>query len=263
VTGVAIALAALAAALAVPGPGSAPDGPWRRARFWRGRAPAVPLLGALGVGALAVRGGDGTGLLLGVILVAAACAGARLVTRGRARAAAGERQGRVVEVCEVLAGELRAGQPPVRGLQRCCEAWPEFEPVAAAGRLGADVPEALRRLAATPGAAGLDDVAAAWRTAEGSGAGMAAALGQVAATAREAQAARQLVQAELASAQATAWLVAALPVVSLGMASGFGADPWHFLLGTPFGLACLSAGLGLGYAGMAWIDRIAAGALGR
>ena len=90
-TGLAIVLAAVAAALAVPGPGAVPDGPWRRGRTWRGRVPAAPLLAALGVGALALLGGDGTGLLLGVILVAAVCAGARLVARGRARAGAGRR----------------------------------------------------------------------------------------------------------------------------------------------------------------------------
>jgi tight adherence protein B len=167
----------------------------------------------------------------------------------------------VVEVCEALVGELRAGQPLVTGLQHCADVWPEFEPVVGAGRLGADVPGALRRLGALPGAEGLREVAAAWQVSQQSGAGLATALTQVAATARQRQATRHLVEGELASAQATARLMAVLPFASLGMSAGAGGDPWHFLLGTSAGLACLALGLLLAFTGLLWIDRIAAAVL--
>ena len=68
-----------------------------------------------------------------------------------------------------------------------------------------------------------------------------------------------LVRAELASAQATARLVAAPAVATLAMSSGIGADPWGFLLHHPAGVACLGAGVALVLAGLWWIDRIAAG----
>jgi len=83
-------------------------------------------------------------------------------------------------------------------------------------------------------------------------------LGQVAATARARQATRHVVVAELASAQATARMVALLPVAVLAMGSGLGGRPWHFLLGTSPGLCCLAAGGLCAWAGLRWIDRIAA-----
>jgi tight adherence protein B len=166
-----------------------------------------------------------------------------------------------VEVCEALVGELRAGQPFVASLEHCVDLWPELAPVGAAARLGADVPAALRRLADAPGAEGLAELASAWQVSERSGAGLAAALAQVARTARTRQATRLLVQGELASAQATARLVAVLPVASLAMSAGIGGDPWHFLLGTPVGLVCLGGGVLCAFAGLLWIDRIASGVL--
>jgi len=200
---------------------------------------------------------EGTTLALGLLGAAALAGGWRMVARGRARRAAQQRADVVVEVCEALAGELRAGQPPLRALRHCVEVWPELEPAATAGELGADVPKALRRLALLPGASGLSDVAGAWQVSHGSGGTMASALSRVADASRTRRTTQRLVASELASAQATARLVAALPVVVLAMGTGLGGDPWAFLLTTPGGLACLAAGLLLGYAGLAWIERIA------
>jgi tight adherence protein B len=200
---------------------------------------------------------DGTTLVLGLIAVVASAAATRLLAGGRQRRAAIQREARVLEMCEVLVAELRSGQPPVTALEHCVEVWPELEPVVTAARFDADVPAALRRLAGLHGAAELRAVAAAWTVAQGTGSGLAVALGQVAESAREAQATRRLVTGELASAQATARLVAALPVVTLVMGSGIGGDPWGFLLRSPAGLVCLAVGLLLAFLGLAWIDRIA------
>jgi tight adherence protein B len=201
---------------------------------------------------------DGTALALGLVVLGAAGGVLRLWRRSRVRADAEERRRAVVDLGEGLVGELRAGLPPVAALQRGADQWPAFGPVAAAARLGADVPEALRRLASVPGAEDLRTLAAAWQVSEQSGAALAATLGQVVESARERRTAAHLVRSELASAQATARLVALLPVATLAMAAGVGADPWHFLLERPAGLACLAAGLALVLAGLEWIDRIAA-----
>jgi tight adherence protein B len=261
VTAVAIVLAALAAALWWAPAGRLTallerpkvEGSSGRRALTVAAAAAATVLAGLEVRRLALGC-----IVAGILLVAWV-----LLRRGRDARAAQGRQARVVEVCEGLVGELRAGQPLARSLERCVELWPAFEPVAAAGRLGADVPAALRSLARLQGAEGLRDVASAWQVSERSGAGLAAALGQVAASARARQSTRRLVRAELASAQATARLVALLPLMALGMGHGIGGDPVAFLLDTPVGLGCLAVGAGLAGAGLLWIDRIATGVLQR
>jgi tight adherence protein B len=212
-----------------------------------GGAAAVVLLGTA----------RGTTLALGMIVLAATVGALRLVVLQRTAAAADRRADRVVEACESLVGELRAGHPPEMALRRGVEAWPELEPVAVASRLGSDVPTALRRLADLPGARGAAEIASAWQVSSGSGAGLALTLAQVAASARERRTTQRLVASELASARATARLVAALPLFVLLLGSGAGGDPWHFLLRTPAGLGCLGGGLAFGLVGLAWIERVA------
>lgn len=263
-TVLAVCAAVLAAGLALPGPVTAtPPGRPRSEQPKRSRPGrwATAALAALAMLLLVLV--DGTTLALGLILLAAAAGAGRLAVRARGRRLAARREERVVEACELLAAELRSGQPPVLAVEHCAEAWPELAPVATAAGLGADVPTALRRVAGRPGAQGLVEVAAAWQVSQGSGAGLSVALGQVAASARETQGTRRLVAGELASAQATARTVAALPLVTLVMGAGIGGDPWTFLLRTPAGLAVLAAGLGLALLGLAWIERIAAAVAGR
>ena len=260
-TGVlAVALAALAAALTVgararPGPAELPRPPRRL-------HPGVGTTGCLVAGAVAsVVLVDGLRVVLALVLLSCAAAVLQLVRRARLAREAERRRAKVVDVCEALAGELRAGQPVVASVEHAVAVWPELEPVAVAARLDADVTAAMRRLACRPGAEGLRDIASAWQVSRSSGAGLATALAQVAETARERAATRHLVRGELASAQATARLVALLPLVSLAMSAGIGGDPWHFLLGTPLGLACLGGGAACAFAGLWWIDRIAAAVL--
>ena len=73
----------------------------------------------------------------------------------------------------------------------------------------------------------------------------------------------RVVATELASAQATARLLAVLPLAVLLLGNGLGGDPVGFLLGTPAGLVCLAAGLSLEYAGLVWLGRIADRVSGR
>ncbi len=196
------------------------------------------------------------------LAVAVVALGGRAWWRQRHRTREAEvTAGRVLEACELMAAEVAAGQPPGTALGHASATWPPLADAARADGLGSDVPASLRRLALRPGAAELRLVAAAWDVAHRSGGGLADGLGRVAGSLRAARATRLVVEGELASARATARLVAALPVLVLLLAGGPGGGAWSFLLDTPAGWACLVAGLGLGLLGLWWIERLAAAVL--
>jgi tight adherence protein B len=260
-TVLAVLLAATSAALlfaASPAPSSR----------WTGRSgpPAGPgvVVGLVGLSGLVIVWFlAGTHLVLALIGLAAALGVARIIARSRSAAAAERRSDQVLALCDALAADLAAGQPPLAALDRGAVEWVEFAPVAAAGRLGADVPDALRALAKQPGAGQLVVLAAAWQVAHRSGAGLADAVGQAAAALRSDRTTTRLVSAELAAAHATARLMVVLPVGVLLLGSGLGGDPVGFLTDTPAGLGCLAAGLAFSYAGLVWLHHIADGVLAR
>ena len=164
----------------------------------------------------------------------------------------------VLELCDVLSAELGAGRPTGAALATAAGHWPPLAPVVEAFHLGADVPDAWRELASSrPGAGDLRLVAAAWQVSHQTGHGLAHALTRTSRGIRARHRTQRVVESELASARATARLVAALPVCALVMGSGAGGSPWRFLLGTPAGLGCLGLGVLLMLLGLLWIERIA------
>lgn len=195
-------------------------------------------------------------LVLAGLVVAVVLALVRSLARGRDRARAERRRGEVLEACEAMAADLGAGQPPVRALGRAGEEWPELAPVAAAARVDADVPGALRQVADLPGAEQLRGVAAAWQVAHETGSGLAPAIARAAARARSRRRTTRLVAAELSGARATARTLAVLPGLVTALAYGVGTDPLAFLLGTTPGTVCLALGLGLSWLGLTWLERI-------
>lgn len=246
-------LAAAAAGMAVwllSPPASLSRRPWPRR--------AAPLVAAAVGGWGVVAGWLPARLAVIVVVGAVTVAGGQLVWRRRrdrrlrALTALG-----VLEACEVMAAELAAGRPPGLALRSASERWPGLAPVVEAWSLGSDVPSALRRLAAVPGAADLTVMAAAWQVAHHSGHGLAHAVSRVASRIRAQRQTQRVVASELASARATARLVAALPVVALAMGSGAGGDPWAFLLDTAVGWGCLGAGVAFATMGLWWIEVIA------
>jgi tight adherence protein B len=246
VAGLAI-LAAVALVLAPAAPAAA------QARPARGLAVLLTLSACSAVLAVA-----GPGRLVPLVVLVVACGvGLALWRRRRRRRAAHLVADRVREACEQLASELGAGLPPGEALGRVADAWPVLAPAAQAHRMGADVPQALRHASTADGAGDLRLLAAAWQVAHRTGQGLVAAVDRVAADLVAERRTRRVVEGELASARATARLVAGLPLLAWLMGSGAGGDPLGFLLGSPVGWGCLALGVTFGLTGMWWIEAIA------
>lgn len=212
---------------------------------------------AVAVGGGVVVGWPTRATVIALLLATSVVGAARLAGRRRTAREAEVVRGCVIELCGGLRAELAAGLTPAAALARAAEEWPAVATVARAADGGGDVPAAFRALAATPGAEALRIVAAAWQVAHRTGHGLAGALTRVGDDLRLAEQTRRVVVGELASARATARLMAVLPALALAMGSGAGAQPVRFLLVEPVGIACLAAGLLLTGLGIAWIDGLA------
>jgi tight adherence protein B len=115
----------------------------------------------------------------------------------------------------------------------------------------------LEKLAANHGAEGLRMLAASWRIGAERGGTLATVLDGLATALRDEESQRQEVATQLAGPRATARLLAALPLLGLGMAAALGSNPLPFLFGTALGLGCLCAGLTLNLTGFLWTHRLA------
>lgn len=195
----------------------------------------------------------------GCVLGAGAIGAYALLRRRRRRAVADTYAARVREHCDQLSADLAAGAPTGVALARLADRWPEVRRVVEADRFGLDVSTVWRALAAETGLGSLGLVALAWSYAQQTGVGLAVAMRHVADGLAAQARVDRTVAAELASARATAWLVALLPVGVLAMGSGLGGNPWHFLLLTTPGVGLLAAGLALIWAGLWWLESIIEG----
>lgn len=245
----AVVLAGVAVAAAVLLAGRAPP-PGRVSRWWWA-AGALVLVAALSTTASVPR------MVGGGLLLATGGGVWRLVSLRRQRREAEQGSLRVLEACATLTAELAAGQPPAAALRQAARDWPPLAPAAQAAGLGADVPAALRALAVAPGAGDLALVGAAWQVSQQAGHGLSGALTLVRDDLRGMRETRRVVASELASARATARLVALLPAGVLAMGSGAGGDPVGFLLHEPLGWGCAAAGVAFLLAGLGWIEAIA------
>jgi tight adherence protein B len=169
----------------------------------------------------------------------------------------------VVELCDGIAAELTAGQPPGTALVRAAEVLsglPGVTHVADAVRSGDDVAGALLRASRTPGCDGMRLLAGCWRIGVDRGGMLAAVIEGLADALRDEQAHREDVALQLAGPRATARLLAGLPLLGLAMAAALGARPLTFLLGSLPGGLCLGLGSGLDVLGLWWTRRLAAAA---
>lgn len=182
---------------------------------------ALGCAGILGCAA-AIAGGPVAGMAVSVYCGVTAW----MVRRRRAEQAANRSRVRALdELCSVAA-DLRAGAPV-----------PTASIVDGSGQL-ARLMDTLQRLA------------------DQTGAPLADLLERVAADARVTARIRAVAAAEAAGAQATAWLLAALPAGGIALGYAIGADPLHVLLHTPVGAACTAGAITLQVAGLVWADRL-------
>ncbi|MFL6238803.1 MAG: type II secretion system F family protein [Actinomycetes bacterium] len=265
--------AAVAAGVALwltSGPGAAAgarlEGLQPRARGLRARPSGWPPP-AKAAAVAAAAGAGGSGLVLGPGAVLAAgllCGeGVRRVLRARTEREAAALRAQVASWCAAVAGELRVGRTADDALSSAAAESDRalgdvLAPVVAVAHLGGDVAAALSAAADRPGADSLRHVAACWAVASDAGAGLAQALQRLAAGLAATERLRSEVIAQLATARASARVLALLPVVGLLLGQVVGAAPLRFLLHTPAGGTCLTASVLLNVAGLAWTDRIAA-----
>lgn len=175
-----------------------------------------------------------------------------LLRRERAERARRAAADEVVHACQALASQLKVGDIPARALAAVAADAPLLAPVAAAQAIGGDVPAALRAIAKQPGCAGLAGLARSWQLCEQTGAPVAQAAERVAEGLRLDAAAERLVAGELAGPRATGRMLAALPLLGVGLGYLAGGDPIDFLLHSWFGQLCLAAALCLVCAGLVW-----------
>ena len=180
----------------------------------------------------------------------------RALPRRRRRRA--ESRSAAIELVAAFAAELRAGQPVRQAFARAQRSNPTevAAHAVAVAELGGDVPRVLHDESIRHELPILRSLAALWRVAEGSGAGLAEAADRLAIAEAAAQQARAEVAAQLAGPRATAKVLAGLPVVGVVLGSGLGASPVSWLVGSVWGLLVLVAGVALEVLGLWWIARL-------
>ncbi|MEV0715344.1 hypothetical protein [Asanoa sp. NPDC050611] len=208
----------------------------------RWRAALLALLVGASVGFL--LGGPVAAIALGAYAVVA------VVHLRRARAAAAGRAARsaLLDRLTGLAADLRAGVP----IQAAAKDFAPDRgdpghrgPAGPRGRGGAEEVDGLSALAR-----------AAVMLAERTGAPLADLIDRIEADARAGDRARASAIAQAAGAQATAMLLAALPLGGLALGYAIGADPLAILLHTPLGAICAVCAIALQILGLVWSQRL-------
>jgi tight adherence protein B len=223
------------------------------------RAATGPLLLA------GVTGGVATVLVTPVVGVLAAVCGAaagRVLRRRAAASAERSRSRALVEALGVLAAEVRAGRPLAEATGAAVDGCPdpatarELAPVLRLGEPPPGVPgdEAGRALVR---------VAAAVRLSAATGCSLAGVVTAVEDDLRARLHAEDELRAAVAGPRASAFVLAALPVLGLLMGGGVGADPWRVLTTTVPGTLLLVAGVLLELTGLAWTARLVRRAVDR
>lgn len=199
------------------------------------------------------------GPVAGVAAAVAAAMLARSLATSRKGAEAARTWAAASRSIAGLAGELRAGRSPTEALQAVAASAPTsvsgpLLAAAGAARLGADPAAALVQHAGHVPA--MEQLAACWRVAARTGAGLAEVADALAEDLRVTQRRRGDLAVEVSASRASAKLLAGLPLVGIALGASLGARPLHFLLHTSLGAAVLAVGLVFEVVGLLWTDRL-------
>jgi len=202
-------------------------------------------LAASAAGGLGWLAGGPVAALVGAVYGAL---GARALTRAagnRRRAAA---QASQLDELSTLAADLRAGLPPAGAADSHAAILGASDQPVPEVRSGRRPENRIREL-----------TGAVWRLAERTGAPAADLIERIERDARATDRAHASAAAEAAGAQATALLLAALPLGGIAIGYAIGADPLRILLHTPLGAGCAAGAVLLQSGGLLWADRLANG----
>jgi tight adherence protein B len=177
------------------------------------------------------------------------------------------RDAEAVTLCAAFAAELRVGLPPAAALASAATELPVLGPrlsraARAVGR-GAHLSDELELAAADEACARLSAVAAVCAAGEATGAGVADVLDRIGRGLASDDDATAELDALSAGPRATALVLAGLPALAVASANAIGLHPLRILLHTLLGVALVVAAAVLELAGLLWVRRITAVALGR
>jgi tight adherence protein B len=220
----------------------------------------LPVPAAAAAASAAVAAVLSTPLVAGLAAVAAFLC-ARSWTARRLERRAEERLRSLTEGLGALAADLRSGRSFSAATEAAVAACADAESATALAR-------ALRAPGVTPPTgqdgeltAALDRVSAGVLLSARTGCSLAAVTAAVEDDLRARQRLRQELRTATAAPQASAMLLAGLPVLGLAMGSGVGADPWRVLTTTGTGQVLLVVGVALELAGLSWSGRLVRRAL--
>jgi tight adherence protein B len=173
----------------------------------------------------------------------------------------------------ILVAELRAGAHPGDAITAAAETQVDgsacagtdvvraLSAVAAAARLGGDVPAVLRSAGPVPLHAWLSRLADAWSLADRYGIPLADLLDAVRSDTEHRVRFAAEVQARLAGPRATAAVLAGLPLLGLALGQAVGAAPLRVLGETVVGQVLLVIGTAAACIGVLWSARLVSGAV--
>lgn len=169
--------------------------------------------------------------------------------------------GRLVEVFAQLAAVVGAGLDLPTALTRISQTTPDPALAQALSRAGQAMAAGNPVGPALAADRRLASLAAVLDLVDGAGAPAGPTLARLAQAAADEEEARLAVATALAAPRATGRLLAALPVLGIGLGYLVGADPVHTLLATGAGRLSLTVGVACALAGLIWTSRLVRAAI--